>query len=453
MGADQVLATAAEASIVGGDMAKAQEYAAAAREANAGEHLALASTARQLRLVLASKGEDPGWLAQFSPPEVVHYTGHMISQPGKPGRFPATDERLIASKIEDALAGWRIGAAYGSLAAGADILFAEALLARGCSLNLVFPFATEDFLEQSVRPFGETWVSRFDACLAKATTVRFATEDEYLGDDHLFVYCSELAMGLAAICARHMGAPLRQLAVWDGRRPSGIGGTAVDLSLGRKLGMEQIVIRCGDGPDEDLAGEVAKPSSSGGRDARAMLFGDIKGFSKLGDRQIPIFREKILGALGRAIDGFGSAVQFRNTWGDGLFLVFEDIGVAAQAALALQQAVDGIDTASVGLPGTMALRLGGHFGPVYEIDDPILHRRNYLGAHVSRAARIEPITPEGCVYVTETFAAVLALNNPKEFSCDYVGVTEMAKHYGQLRMFLLRRARGGGGPMVLREVR
>ena len=49
------------------------------------------------------------------------------------------------------------------------------------------------------------------------------------------------------------------------------------------------------------------------------------------------------------------------------------------------------------------------------------------GAHVSRAARIEPITPEGCVYVTETFAAVLALHNADQFSCDYVGITDMAK--------------------------
>jgi adenylate cyclase len=98
------------------------------------------------------------------------------------------------------------------------------------------------------------------------------------------------------------------------------------------------------------------------------------------------------------------------------------------------------------------LRLGGHLGPVYELDDPITDRPNYYGAHVSRAARIEPITPEGCVYVTETFAAVLALHNADQFSCDYVGNTEMAKHYGRLRMFLLRRVRDGKGPAVLGDI-
>jgi class 3 adenylate cyclase len=89
---------------------------------------------------------------------------------------------------------------------------------------------------------------------------------------------------------------------------------------------------------------------------------------------------------------------------------------------------------------------------VYELEDPVVKRPNYYGAHVSRAARIEPITPEGCVYVTETFAAVLALHHANQFACDYVGYTEMAKHYGQLRMFLLRRYHEDSGPSVLRDI-
>ena len=35
---------------------------------------------------------------------------------------------------------------------------------------------------------------------------------------------------------------------------------------------------------------------------------------------------------------------------------------------------------------------------------------------------------------------------------DYVGNTEMAKHYGRLRMFLLRRAGDGQGPAVLGDI-
>ncbi len=94
----------------------------------------------------------------------------------------------------------------------------------------------------------------------------------------------------------------------------------------------------------------------------------------------------------------------------------------------------------LGLPDDIALRLGGHFGPVYEDTDPILGATNFFGAHVSRAARIEPITPEGNVYITRPFAAGLALDPAREFDCDYVGTIPAAKGYGDLRMYLLRRA-------------
>jgi hypothetical protein len=57
-----------------------------------------------------------------------------------------------------------------------------------------------------------------------------------------------------------------------------------------------------------------------------------------------------------------------------------------------------------------------------------------------------------CVYVTETFAAMLALYNAGQFSCGYVGNTEMAKHHCRLCMFLLRRAGAGDSPSVLGDI-
>jgi len=171
-----------------------------------------------------------------------------------------------------------------------------------------------------------------------------------------------------------------------------------------------------------------------------MLFGDIHGFSKLVDAELPRFVDSVLGAFSKVIDRYGSDVLLANTWGDGVYLVFDDAGKAARCALDLQTAMAGIDLANSGLPNHLALRIGGHLGPVYTGQDPIIKRPNFFGAHVSRAARIEPVTPEGCVYVTETFAAVLAIHNAAEFICDYVGMTEAAKHYGTMRMFLLRRA-------------
>jgi hypothetical protein len=440
-----ILATAIEARLVLGDVDGARRFVAPALSAGAGRHAELASTARQLRRIAAALGLDVDWLSAFAPPDVAHYTGHILAN-------RALAEDAVAADLARLVDGLRLGAAYGSLAAGCDILFAEALLARGVGLNVVLPFAVDDFVAQSVAPSGAAWVARFERCLALATTVRFATEDRYLGDDALYAHCSRLAMGLAVLCARHLGATARQLAVWDGRAPAGPAGTAADLALWRGIGLPQAVVDCGAAPPVAALDGGAPPGAShAGRRPRAMLFGDIKGFSRLTDAQIPPFAAHVLGALGRVIDTFASDVALVNTWGDGLFVVFDEPGAAARCALALQQAMAGVDLAACGLPPTLALRIGGHFGPVYRVDDPVLHRSNYLGAHVSRAARIEPITPEGCVYVTETFAAALALSDAASFSCDYVGITEMAKAYGPMRMFLLRRA-GADGPATLRPL-
>jgi class 3 adenylate cyclase len=49
---------------------------------------------------------------------------------------------------------------------------------------------------------------------------------------------------------------------------------------------------------------------------------------------------------------------------------------------------------------SLNLRIGLHAGPVYSCIDPVTQRTNYIGAHVSRAARIEPITPVGQVYAS-----------------------------------------------------
>jgi len=269
------------------------------------------------------------------------------------------------------------------------------------------------------------------------TTVRYATEDRHLHDDHLFGYCSQLAMGLALLRARLMSTAVEQIAVWDGLPGTGPAGTAIDVAAWRRTGMPQTIIPVGNGfrPEpraEDLHRGMA-------RRTRAMLFGDIHGFSRLTDEQLPRFIDAVLGSLATVIERNRSDVLLANTWGDGLFLVFDDAARAAHCALELQEAVSRIDMKANKLPEDMGLRIGVHLGPAYTARDPILKCDNYFGAHVSRAARIEPVTPEGCIYVTETMAAVLALYNSDSFTCEYVGMTEAAKKYGQMRMFLLDR--------------
>jgi class 3 adenylate cyclase len=432
-----IAASRAEAHLVRGEIDPAR--AALVEAATITSDLAArATTKRQLKLVCEARGVDMTVLAPLDPPVVIHYTGHMIAPPGGHGRFRAEREDSVKAQIVALLDRHGVGFGYGALASGADILFAEALLARNAELHVVLPFDREEFKAVSVAPAKGRWLERFEDCLGKAHSVTYATEDRYLGHDEVFNYSAYVAMGLAVLRARFLEARVRQVAVWDGRPAAGIAGTAVDIAVWREQGGEGDVVDCSLPTDASVR-EAAAPAATRTRELRAMLFGDVKGFSKLTEAEVPAFVEHVLGAFGKVLAG--TSVLYANTWGDGLFVVLTDALSAARCALDLQAAMTGLDLPSVGLPSTLALRLGGHFGPVYEDTDPVQRCKNFFGAHVSRTARIEPVTPPGEVYVTEPFAARLALG-PGGFACDYVGQVPAAKGYGTMRMYNLRRGAG-----------
>jgi tetratricopeptide (TPR) repeat protein len=167
-------ATRAEAYLLAGDN-EAAGAALADATALPRDIAAWASTRRQLALILAAQGRDEAILAPLRLPASIHYLGHMISPPGVAGRFPAECESRITAEIEARLDRHDAGFLCGSLACGADILFAEAALRRKIELHVVLPFRDEDFLRLSVARGGPGWKARFDACLEAGTSKTWAT--------------------------------------------------------------------------------------------------------------------------------------------------------------------------------------------------------------------------------------------------------------------------------------
>jgi len=437
-----VAATEAEAHLLLGDEAAARAALGRAATLHGDDYGAVSTTRRQLRTICDVEGIDPALLGALSGPPVVHYCGHLISAPAQDGPFPAQAEEHVAREIAAEIDRRPPRYAYGALASGADILWAEALLARGGELHVVLPFAQDEFIVSSVAPSGPRWVERFHRCIASAAAVSYATVDAFLDDDVLYRYGTELAMGLALLRAGYLDAEARQLAVWDGEPARGEAGTAIDVATWQRHGRPVTVIS----PREHPPGAALSPRSSGAargssRVVRAMLFADVKGFSKLTDEQLPRFTDRVLGAFAGVLKRYGEHVLHRNTWGDGLYVVLSDAGTAAACALDLQGAMQSIDLSAEHLPSHLALRLGGHLGPVFPMQDPILESPAFIGSHVSRTARIEPVTPPGSVYVTEPFAAALELALGDEFQCQYVGHMPAAKDFGRLRMYQLRRAK------------
>jgi class 3 adenylate cyclase len=91
------------------------------------------------------------------------------------------------------------------------------------------------------------------------------------------------------------------------------------------------------------------------------------------------------------------------------------------------------------LPDHLGIRLSGHVGPIFPMWDPVMRQESFFGAHIVRAARMEPVTPPGAVLVTEAFAAALELSDCTDLGCEYVGHLPTAKDYGRLRMYSLER--------------
>lgn len=379
--------------------------------------------------------------------QVLACVGHMIDASDREhARFPASLEDAVRTTIAARLE--QLDARYGyvSLAGGTDILFAECMLERGAELHVALPFCREDFLKSSVQPGGSDWVQRFDQVLERATSLTYTTEEGYLGHAALFQYTSDYLCGAAQLRAERLGVPVCLLAVLDPLSPGGQGGTQMSLKAWGDARPSQVIDLSA------LRGEAARPGAralpvpppppalgSNERQVRSMLFTDVKGFSQLSEAQSPAFFSHVLGRMAAVLADSDAQPIFRNTWGDGLFLVFEEVQAAARFALNLRDAMRLTDWTQWGLPKELTIRIALHTGPVFPCMDPIIEQQNFFGAHVNRAARIEPVTAPGQIYVSEAVAALLRMSGGLSYDFDYQGRVALAKDYGVTPLYRLRR--------------
>lgn len=430
-------ASRAEASFLVGDLDAAREAMAQAQAHASRAFAAHATTLRQLEMLCRETGVDPAWLSAFRPPACAHFTGHILD---------ATREGALNGGLDGDLRGEAdrvvreqgIGFAYGGLAAGADIVFAEALLDAGAELHLVLPVSLDSFVAVSVAPFGADWIERFERCFARAASVRYASQDPYVGDEQVFAYASQIAMGCAVLRAQTLATEAIQVAVWDGHPAAGPAGVAADRAYWARGGRRQEVIPVRRPPPSAVSRSRAGDPTS--RAVKAMLFADVKGFGSLRDDQIPAFFEMVMGRMAEVIEELGSPPRHVETWGDGLFLVFDQPIDAALAALALREAHRALDLRALGLPRGLGLRIGGHYGPVHLGVNPLTKALAVIGAHVVVAARIEPEVAPGSACVSEALAGALATLHGDRVRCGYVGRTQRRKGFPATPIFNLTRA-------------
>jgi class 3 adenylate cyclase len=262
---------------------------------------------------------------------------------------------------------------------------------------------------------------------------------EFFGDPVQYGYASRMAMGLARLRARHLGADRVQIAIWDGVLSDGPAGTGPDVAAWKATDGRTVALDPG-AVDRGLARPDPRVRSEYERSLAAILFTDFAGFSTLRETALPFFWDGVMRRVAEVLDDHAAGIECRNSWGDALYAVATSAPLAAQVALELQDALAAFDYATLGLDGAGGMRIGVHYGPAYRTTDHITGRTTFYGTEVSKAARIEPVTPPGAVFVTEPFAAILALEAGDRFASRYVGRIPLAKKYGDYPMYRLTRS-------------
>jgi class 3 adenylate cyclase/tetratricopeptide (TPR) repeat protein len=417
----------------------------------------------------------------FPPLQLVVFVGHMPDRSGNPRRFPQESVEQVRQNIRARLDEMDVRVGLVSAAAGADLLFIEALLERKGTVHLVLPWSIEEFRKSSVRNYEREgtapfWEPLFDRALKGAATVREIGEAYEPSSEVSWKFLMEVTAGLAVQIARVSRLEVQPLALWDRQTGWKSGGTSSFMRFWHtELSQAPEIIDLPNAPPPDpraLSGNMAVAMSSTRtelsimrQEVKSMLFADIVGYSRLPERVIPAFVEKFLSRVSLLVSQSRHAPRSINTWGDAIYAIFDFARDAGAFALELTQMIQEgrEDWLKLGLykeevpvdnhkpvPIPVNVRIGLHTGPVFRHYDPVVRQLGFTGAQVSRAARIEPVANPGQVFASEEFAALAELDLEirrrrqtecerdidSGFVCEFAGTKQLAKGYpGRHRIY------------------
>jgi 8-oxo-dGTP pyrophosphatase MutT (NUDIX family)/class 3 adenylate cyclase len=172
-----------------------------------------------------------------------------------------------------------------------------------------------------------------------------------------------------------------------------------------------------------------------------VLFGDVKGYSGLDNEQLKTFAETILPLAAQRIQNY--KYFHVNTWGDGIIVASEEILETARIGMELRDLFENLDWNRYNLP-PLDIRLSMHHGEYFQGKDPFTAAGLLTGRSIILAARIEPITTPGRIWITEAAAVMLReaeRATQPHFATDEIGPIALPKGAGEERLFLLRRCK------------
>lgn len=222
-------ATRAEALLLLGQHAEARH---ALRRAMAQAPMAWedhAVTIRQFRLILQAQRQGDDWLDSLISPPCLYYSGPLGI---------GINDTACQQAIDEQIAVLSPAYAAGSLAAGFDLLVANALVRRDVPLHVVLPMDPARFRQTSVDPLGADWGLLFDRIVAAVHRLEVLDEP---GDasEAAMLMAEQMALGAAACEAATRGTSLHVLSLDGARLPACLPGHAKVQGIIRHAGITE----------------------------------------------------------------------------------------------------------------------------------------------------------------------------------------------------------------------
>ena len=410
-------ATRAEALLLKGNVREAQTALADAITHDPDGWSDHASTLRQLGLILDAQALAKGWLDPFRPPQSLHFAGHL--------GVVAESASNLRAEIDALLEVERIGFGYGALAAGADLVVAEAVLAHGATLHVILPTSIAVFVNQSITPYGGNWHARFEACLDQADSVVEATRVGGRYEPLATTLAADIAMGAALLNARTLESSASQLLVIDeGAGRYGDGSYTADIGkTWAQAGHPQFLLRAP--RDQTVAPSAGKHEGRDDRRLAALLHLSFAGLDRLDDQSFADALDDAVLPFLKNLAALPDQPEHIERHGCARIYAFARPSEAALFAL---------HVARLTVPTSFVLVIAGHFGLVHEIEGTL------AGPGIEALVDLRHVAIPGGVTVSESFATALAITPSDHIRTEFFGVHPLANSDGETRLFALSEA-------------
>ena len=403
------LATLGEAYLLLKDKEKSIDYYLTARNAAGTDWGKVTSVHNQLWLLNHYIPVSKDVFRIFAPPEVVAFAGHMIDAPNRATpRFPAGIEQRVKDAIKGAIRTIHASIGYCSLACGADILFAEAMVEEGCEVVLLIPFNKTDFENTSIRFAGEEWIKRFED-LINRFPVTLVAKDAYGGNDDLFSLLGKAVFGSAVLRSQMYHQEPYLLTVLS------------EFDLKQKEGGTRDTVKAWPFPQRHTnINPNVMFTQADIKPASVEVFNIT--FEKIIDRPVLFMAcielEKVLVMERERIEKLVNTIVEEQQVEFKIFEVTDTtIILGLDTEIALMDVVRSIWISTAPFKPEKPIRVGLHVAPVYV-------KKTEEDINVKSLKAISQFATVGSICATMGFSSVLALH-PRKFQLDYIGVIQL----------------------------